>query len=73
MNNQEYIFSQQHSLEWMRKCQFLDNLKKSQEMKKYEDQVVQTMLDILKNNLCDFICIYFRCSEEDSRIIRICV
>ena len=50
MNNQEYIFSQQHSLEWMRKCQFLDDLKKSQEMKKYEDQIVQTMLDILKNN-----------------------
>ena len=22
MNNQEYIFSQQHSLEWTRKCQF---------------------------------------------------
>ena len=50
MNNHEYIFSQQHSLEWMRKCQFLDDLKKSQEMKKYEDQIVQTMLDILKSN-----------------------
>ena len=50
MNNQEYIFSQQHSLEWMRKCQFLDDFKKSQEVKKYEDQIVQIMLDILKNN-----------------------
>ncbi|XP_061185181.1 uncharacterized protein LOC133193236 [Saccostrea echinata] len=50
MNNQEYVFTQQHSLEWKKKCEFLHDLKKSQEMRKYEDEIVRTMLDILKNN-----------------------
>lgn len=47
----EYVLTQQHTStqDWVKKCEFLHNLKECQEMKKYESEIVKTMLDVLKN------------------------
>lgn len=47
----EYVLTHQHTStqDWVKKCEFLHNLKECQEMKKYESEIVKTMLDVLKN------------------------
>ena len=51
LNPQEYVLAQQQQQqEWMKKCDYLNRLKSSTEMKSYEKEIVQTMLDILKRN-----------------------
>ncbi|XP_062576549.1 neurofilament medium polypeptide-like [Saccostrea cucullata] len=51
LNPQEFVLvQQQQQQEWMKKCDYLHRLKSSTEMKSYEKEIVQTMLDILKRN-----------------------
>ncbi|XP_061189017.1 adenylate cyclase, terminal-differentiation specific-like [Saccostrea echinata] len=51
LNPQEYVLAQQqHQDEWMKKCDYLHRLKAASEMKSYENDIVQTMLDILKKS-----------------------